>query len=99
MYDFHYNYIKENMFIKLNYCLQTLIVYCMKLKQMCMKIFIWRKICLILVNIQVTQDFMMWKKKKLIDKVKGETKRVTIVEFVGLKSKIYSYIKKDNEED
>ena len=63
------------------------------------EVFIWRKICLILVNIQVTQDFMMWKKKKLIDKVKGETKRVTIVEFVGLKSKIYSYIKKDNEED
>ena len=33
------------------------------------------------------------KKKKLIDKVKGETKRVTIVEFVWLKSKVYSYIK------
>ena len=39
------------------------------------------------------------KKKKLIDKVKGETKLVTIVEFVGLKSKIYSYIKNDNKED
>ena len=37
--DFPYDYVQDNMSVKLNYCLQTLIVYDMKLKQMkCMKI-------------------------------------------------------------
>ena len=30
--------------------------------------------------------------------MKGETKCITIAEFGGLKSKMYSYIKKANEE-
>lgn len=37
--------------------------------------------------------------KKVIGKTKVETKGVPVVEFVGLKSKMYSYIKKVNEED
>ena len=32
MDEFHYNYIKVNMTINQNYCSQTLIFYCMKLK-------------------------------------------------------------------
>ena len=56
MHDFHYNYISFTN----SYCLQTLIVKYKKLKQMTrMKIFISIKICLISVNIQIIQDFMM----------------------------------------
>ena len=41
------------------------------------------KVCLILVNIQINQNFYDVKKKKVISKMQDETKGIPIVEFVG----------------
>lgn len=38
------------------------------------------------------------KNKRVIDKIKQETKSIPIVEFVGLKSEMYSNIKEDTKE-
>ena len=54
-----------------------------------MKIFIWIKICWI-------YDV---KNNKIIGKIIDETRVVLVGDFVGSKSKMYSYIKKVNEED
>lgn len=54
-----------------------------------LKIFIWIKICWI-------YDV---KNNKIIGKITDETHVVLVGDFVGLKSKMYSYIKKVNEED
>ena len=43
--------------------------------------------------------FYDMKNKKIIGKMKDETKSVSIVEFVELKSQIDSYIKEDKEGD
>lgn len=59
-----------------------------------MKIFILLEKRLILVDIHLIPDFMMWK-NNIIGKMKDETKLTSVAEFVGLKSKICSYIKKD----
>ena len=64
----------------------------MKLNQMmCIKIFTKRKVYLILVIDPV--------KKKLIGKMKNEVKGEIISEFVGLRSKMYSLIDVDGEEN
>ena len=38
------------------------------------------------------------KNKKVINKIKHETKGIPLVEFVGLKFEMYSYIKEDAKE-
>ena len=58
-----------------------------------MKIFILIEKRLILVDIHLIQNFMMWK-NNIIGKMKDETKLASVAEFVGLKSKMCSYIKK-----
>lgn len=54
-----------------------------------LKIFIWINICWI-------YDV---KKNKIIGKIIDETRVVLVGDFVGSKSRMYSYIKKVNEED
>ena len=71
----------------------------MKLKQIVsMKILIWKKLCLMLVNLEIIQDFLK-KKKKVISKMKDESKDALIFGLVGWKSKIFSCIKKDSKEE
>ena len=71
----------------------------MKLKQIVsMKILIWKKLCLMLVNLEIIQDFLK-KKKKVIGKMKDESKDALIFGLVGWKSKIFSCIKKDSKEE
>ena len=71
----------------------------MKLKQIVsMKILIWKKLCLMLVNLEIIQDFLR-KKKKVIGKMKDESKDALIFGLVGWKSKIFSCIKKDSKEE
>lgn len=71
----------------------------MKLKQIVsMKILIWKKLCLMLVNLEIIQDFLR-KKKKAIGKMKDESKDALIFGLVGWKSKIFSCIKKDSKEE
>lgn len=71
------------MVIELNYCLQTLIVEYIKLKQ---------KIR-IKMNIKIIRDFIVWKNRKVNGKMKMKPFDDPIVEFAGLKS-MYSYIRK-----
>ena len=59
---------------------------------MFMKIFMKIKICLILMTIQKTQNFLI-----LSIKMKDEVIRKIISEFVGLKSKIYSLVVADSK--
>lgn len=71
----------------------------MKLKQiLSMKYLIWKKLCLMLVNLEIIQDFLR-KKKKGIGKMKDESKDALIFGLVGWKSKIFSCIKKDSKEE
>ena len=71
----------------------------MKLKQIVsMKILIWKKLCLMLVNLEIIQDFLK-KKKKVIGKMKDESKDALIFGLVGWKSNIFSCIKKDSKEE
>ena len=57
---------------------------------MFMKDFLSRKICLTLVFIQKIQSFFDETNKKVIGKMKDEFGAAIVVEFAGLKSKIYS---------
>ena len=56
----------------------------MKLEKImnCMKIFIWIKICLILVNIQIISDFMA-RHKEVTGKIKMEQKAFQLVSVVN----------------
>ena len=51
-----------------------------------------------LVNLEIIQDFLR-KKKKVIGKMKDESKDAPIFGLVGWKSKISSCIKKDSKEE
>ena len=55
-----------------------------------MKNFLSGKICLTLIIIQKIQRFFDETNKKVIAKMKDEFDGVIVVEFVGLKSKMYS---------
>ena len=55
-----------------------------------MKDFLSRKICLTLVIIPKIQSFLDEANKKVIGKMKDEFGGAFVVEFVGLKSKMYS---------
>ena len=54
--------------------------------------------CLILVDTQKTQFIMIVQTKKVLGKMKDELNGTKIVEFVGLKSKMYSLINEDDKE-
>lgn len=55
----------------------------------------WKvKNCLISINIQKNQHVT---KKQMLDKMKDERKRILITEFVGLTSKMYSFVTDKND--
>ena len=56
------------------------------------------KICLTLVIIQKIQSFFYETNEKVIGKMKDEFCGVIVIEFVGLKSKMYSMKKSDGKE-
>ena len=98
MYDFHYNYIKQKYGSKakllftdtdsLTYEIETKDVYSdfWKDKEK-------------FDNSDYPQDSLYFDKtnKKVIGKFKDETAGIPISEFVGLRSKMYSYIKENNQ--
>ena len=63
-----------------------------------MKSFLSGKIYLTIVIIQKIQKFFEETNKKVIGKMKDEFDGVIVVEFVGLKSKMYSMKKIDGKE-
>ena len=97
MYDFHHNYIKKNynnrarlLFTdtdSLTYEIEAEDVY---------KDFGMTKTCLITATIRRAHHIIAMSIKKIIGKFKDEACGIPITEFIGLKSKMYSYVK-DNE--
>ena len=63
---------------------------------MSIKILARIKKCLTLVIIQLSQSIMIIQKKLFVGKMEDETAGVAIEEFIGLKSKMYSYLVDEN---
>ena len=57
------------------------------------------KICLTTVIIQKTVHFFYSTKKKVIGKFKDEAAGMLFVEFIGLRSKMYSYVKENGKNE
>ena len=65
--------------------------------KMSMKILIVIKKCLILLIIRLNQNTMLIQINQSLGKMKDEIGGVAIEEFVGLKSKIYSFLVENSE--
>ena len=63
---------------------------------MSIKILARIKECLTLVIIQLSQSIIIIQKKLFVGKMEDETAGVAIEEFIGLKSKMYSYLVDEN---
>ena len=97
MYDFHYNFIKK--ILMLNYYLLTQTVSLIKLNQkMFIKNFLNTNICLTLAILQKTPKFYDNQNEMIVGKMKDEYKRISIIKFVGLKSKMHYMISGDDKE-
>ena len=82
-----------------NYYSQTLIIWGTKLKKkMLMKILVKIKKCLILAIIVLSQNIMIGWNKLVVGKMKEETTGFSIKEFVGLKTRMYSFLLDDISE-
>ena len=93
MYDLHYNFIKKNFNGELLFTDTDSLVYEIKLENVCEEIFNW-KYLFDFSNYSKDSKFFDDTNKKLIRKMKNESGRVIIDQFIGLKSKMYS-IKKN----
>ena len=98
MYDFHYNYIKEKYGknAKLLFTDTDSVTYNIKTEDV-YKDFWADKDKFDFSGYKETSDFYDLKNKKVIGKMKDETAGVPIVEFVGLRSKMYSYVTNDEK--
>ena len=89
MYDFHYHYIKKNFNSKLLFTDTDSLTYEIKSK-IVYEEFFKQKDLFDFSNCSKDSKFFNENNKKVIGKVKDEFGGVMIIEFVGLKSKIYS---------
>ena len=97
MYDFHYNFIKNNFGTKLLFTDTDSLTYEIKSKDVYEKIFKWKDL-FDFSNYSKDSKFFNETNKKVIGKMKDEFGGVIITEFVGLKSKMYSIKKIDGKE-
>ena len=95
MYDFHYNFIKKTFDAELFFTDTDSFTYEIKSENIYEEFFKWEDLF----------DFSSYSKesfdetnKKVIGKIKGEFGGVIVVDFVGLKLKIYSIKKIDGKE-
>ena len=97
MYDFHYNYIKKkyNNRARLLFTDTDSLTYEIEAEDI-YKDFGMTKTCSVIATIQRAYHIIEISKKKIIGKFKDEACGILITEFIGLKSKMYSYVK-DNE--
>ena len=94
MYDFYDNYSKKkyNDEAKLLFTDTDSLTYGIKTEDH-IKIFGVLRINSIIVNIQKTPHILINQTKEVIGKFKGEVSGTQINEFIGLRSKMYSYLK------
>ena len=89
MYDFHYNFIKKNFGAELLFTDTDSLTYEIKSKNVYEEIFKWND-SFDFSNYSKDSKFFNEANKKVIGKMKDEFGGVIIIEFVGLKSKMYS---------
>ena len=89
MYNFHYNFIKKNFDAKLLFTDTNSLTYEIKSKDVYEKLFKWKDL-FNFSNYSKNLKFFNKTNKNVIAEMKDECGGVTIDEFVGLKSKMYS---------
>ena len=94
MYDFHYNFIKKNFGAELLFTDTDILTYEIKSKNVYEEFYKWRDL-FDFSNYSKDSKFFNETNKKVIGKMKDEFCGVIMIEFIGLKSKMYS-IKKIN---
>ena len=94
MYDFQYNFIKKHFDAELLFTDMDSLTYEIKSKNVYEEFFKWKDL-FDFSNYSKDSKFFNETNKKFIGKMKDEFSGVIIIEFVGLKSKIYSIKKID----
>ena len=89
MYDFHYNFIKKNFDAELLFTDTDSYTYERKSKNIYEEFYKWKGL-FDFSNYSKDSKFFNETNKKVIGKMKNEFGGVIIIEFVGLKSKMYS---------
>ena len=97
MYDFHYNFIKKDFDAKLLFIDTDSLTYEIKSENVCEEFFKWKDL-FDFSNYSKDSKFFNETNKKVIGKMKDEFGGVIVIEFVGLKSKMYSMKKIDGKE-
>ena len=97
MYDFHYNFIKKNFDAELLFTDTDSLTYEIKSKNVYEKFYKWKDL-FDFSNYSKNSKFFNETNKKVTGKIKDEFGRFIIIEFVGLKSKMYSIKKIDGKE-
>ena len=97
MHDFHYNFIKKNINIKLLFTDTDSLAYEIKSENAYEEFFKWKDL-FDFNNYSKDSKFFDDANKKVISEIKDEFGGVIATGFVGLKSKMYSMKKNDREE-
>ena len=97
MYDFHYNFTKKNFDAELLFTDTDSLTYEIKSKDVYEEFYKWKDL-FDFRNYSKGSKFFDETNKKVIGKMKDEFGGVVIIEFVGLRSKMYSIKKIDGKE-
>ena len=97
MYDFHYNSIKKNFFVELLFTDTDSLTYEIKSEDVYEEFYKWKD-PFDFGNYSKDSNFFNETNKKFIGKMKDKFGGVIIIEFVGLKLKMYSIKKIDGKE-
>ena len=97
MYDFHYNFIKENFNAELLFTDADSLTYEIKSENVYEEFYKWKDL-FDFSNYSKDSSFYDESNKKVIGKMKHEYGLVIIDKFIGLKSKMYSIKKIDGSE-
>ena len=97
MYDFHYKFIKMNFDAELLFTDTDSVTYEIKSENVSEQFFKWKDL-FDFSNYSKDSKFFYETNKKVIGKIKYEFGGVSVIEFVGLKSKMHSMKKIDGKE-
>ena len=97
MYDFHYKFIKMNFDAELLFTDTDSVTYEIKSENVSEEFFKWKDL-FYFSNYSKDSKFFYETNKKVIGKIKYEFGGVSVIEFVGLKSKMHSMKKIDGKE-
>ena len=97
MYDFHYNYIKNKYGSKAKLLFTDTDSLCYKIETKDIHKELERTNNYLTIVITHNSPYFSAENKKVIGKFKDEAAGMPIKEFIGLRSKIYSYVKDDGK--